>query len=104
MIMETVPQSERVILFLDCINQQLMKNQNITIEMWNKICIGIETTMQSRVGIPNSIIGQQQPCFSAGKVIKRRSKVCTLANEMKGTWTVWSITEKRRKKKDDSIQ
>jgi hypothetical protein len=38
-------------------------------------------------------------CFSAGTVIKRRSKVCTLAIEMKGTLIAWSITEKRRNKK-----
>jgi len=33
--------------------------------------------------------------FSAGTETERRSRAGTLATENKGTWTAWSIMEKR---------
>jgi hypothetical protein len=35
MILENVPQNEKLTLFLDYSIQQLMENQNVPIEMWN---------------------------------------------------------------------
>jgi hypothetical protein len=53
MIMENVPLSEKVTLFLVYYFQQLMENQNVPIEMWNLNKHRKGTTKQSRVGIPN---------------------------------------------------
>ena len=35
MIMENVPQNEKLTLFLNYYVQELMQNQNVPIEMWN---------------------------------------------------------------------
>jgi len=44
MIVENVPQNEKLTLFLDYYFKQLMENQNVPIEMWNvQLGVGIST-------------------------------------------------------------
>jgi hypothetical protein len=63
MIMESVPQNEKLTLFLDYFFEQWMENQNVPIEKWNIYQHGHRTNnadegWNSKL---NSIIGKQQP-------------------------------------------
>jgi hypothetical protein len=63
MVMKSVPQNEKVTLFLDYFVEQRMGNQNVPIEMWN-INNHRHTTDSAIEGANfklNSIIGGQQP-------------------------------------------
>jgi hypothetical protein len=62
-IMEHVPQNEKLILFLHYFVEQWMENQNVSIDMWNinKHWHWIDSAVEGWNSKLNNIIGKQQP-------------------------------------------
>ena len=63
MIVENVPLSDKVTLFLDYYFQQLIENQNVSIEMWNvnKHRLRTNKADEGWNSKLNSVIGKEQP-------------------------------------------
>jgi hypothetical protein len=63
MIMENVPQSEKLTLFLDYYVQELMQNRDVPIEMWNinKYWHRANSVVEGWNSKLQSIMGEQQP-------------------------------------------
>ena len=97
MNMENVLKNKKWTLFLDYFVEQLTKNQNIFIVIWN-VSKHRHSTISEAEGWNsklNSAIRMQQPnVFFTGKEIKMGNRVFILAAEVKGTWTTWSKTKK----------
>ena len=101
--MENVPLNEKLTLFYYYF-QQLMENQNVTIEMWNGNNLRLRTNkaVEGWNYKPNSIIGKQQPVFLQVQKVKERAEL--------GSWQPKSkepghLGQKRRKGyvKEDKI-
>jgi hypothetical protein len=63
MITESVPQNEKLTLFLDYFVEQWMENQNVPIEMWNihQYRNRTNNAVEGWNSKLNSMIGKQQP-------------------------------------------
>jgi hypothetical protein len=84
MILENVPQNEKLTLFLDYYIQQLMENQNIPIEMWNinKHRHRTSNAVEGGNSKLNSTIGKQQTnVFLQLQKLKKQLVSCQLKSK-----------------------
>jgi len=105
MILENVPQNEKLTLLPDYYIQQLMENQNVPIEMWNisKHRQRTNNAVEGWNSKLNSTIGKQKlnVCLQLQKL---KEAVGILATEIKGTVKPGQTRRKTYVKQDEIMK
>jgi len=105
MILENVPQNEKLTLLPDYYIQQLMENQNVPIEMWNisKHRQRTNNAVEGWNSKLNSTIGKQKlnVCLQLQKL---KEAVSILATEIKGTVKPGQTRRKTYVKQDEIMK